>query len=1364
MSDPFASHPTALDGAARFSTPPLSPPQSFQPPASAHQATSSGTRPHTQPAPAPSVPAPTGLRTPAASPPPDEFGAYSSIPPGTSQSTSAARPKPTHSDTMPLPLPVPEPVASSSSSQTPPQPPTNRSRQRQSHNPSAALANASPPKVEHLTDEYVLHPSVWAYKQAHPRRPMVGFGPYVLLQTLGEGEFGKVKLGVHTEYGVEVAIKLIRRGSLDDEVRANKVEREIDVLKTLKHPNIVRMFDVIDTEKYIGIVLEFAGGGELFDYILANRYLKERDAQKLFAQLISGVDYLHKKHIVHRDLKLENLLLDKHRNVIITDFGFANRFNHAADDLMATSCGSPCYAAPELVVSEGLYVGSAVDIWSCGVILYAMLSGYLPYDDDPDNPEGDNINLLYKYIMSTSLKFPDHLSALAKDLLQMMLVPEPEYRCSINQIMEHPWLYSQRDVFERTIEMNEYVFQENMYRKSQQAKRDLQERRRVQQEAKAAKVSIQRSQSSMPGSSVTAGMLDARRAQRHHSALPTTSTMPEFLANAGRGPPLGQPAPSAPAPAQTSPVFARAAITWEIVTPPRIDTNAVAEVRAPSPNSPAYKPSFERAASAAAVENDPQVEATAERPTMQQNKNRHTIQVEYDGEAAYERIHEVYDARDEDANADRRPSKKRTLHVPQATTSDIEMASGSESGHARASTMESLALDATTPEASQILTPDETTVSLPPGAAPAKPVSADSQADTPLTPRASNPAIREDILATPRAQVTPTATPKASLRAQGKRFDSMPPPAVPPPKAVPELAEPPRSAGLTPLGLPKVLPPKRDRARKGMSLDKFGLAKLLGQTPASSSVDVSRPPPSAGVAAAALQEAQAGPRESRETKRSSMIRPRTAESENKDKKSSRRRTLQLITSRDRSTGSSKPATPLSSTTSSTPAPLSARDMNPATPSVSQTSPPLVIDSGGIQPQPTDRGQSSPSIVTVDAFAAQQASGTSKTGASSNAAKKVMDWFRRKSLAKDTLVTLKTAGLRSDSASSFVRVEESPARLAPVRDHVEVDSVSSIAPTAEGPLTDGPSITVTTPVPGDATEEGESRIPLGSASNKVNIPVSASASATAESLPVPSSHKSNNLPTPTQVPLSTTSTISAHPSRPAVAQATPRSPPRGDESKMRVHTGLVDQSALSSKTPNDVMAEVIKVLLEMGMEVKRENEYRLRCTRRHVGRERHESIYVDEQRLGESDRLARSSDAPVPSGLLSGGGLKGMLLRRGSSYAAQLSRSESESQSISAGLASPTASSVGLSPATPGSPTLHAPLYGEHSCQTPSSARSLAHECSVDNGDEVKFNVELCRIKNLPGLYLLNIKRLRGSVWSFKFIYQTVIERCETLTH
>ena len=132
---------------------------------------------------------------------------------------------------------------------------------------------------------------------------------------------------------------------------------------------------------YHPIILEYASGRELFDHTLAHRYLKEKDATKLFSQLVSGVWYIHQKKIVHCDLKLENLLLDRHRNIIITDFGFANRFEHRADDLTQTSCGLPCYVAPELVISEGLYVGSAVDIWSCSVILYAMLAGYLPFDD-----------------------------------------------------------------------------------------------------------------------------------------------------------------------------------------------------------------------------------------------------------------------------------------------------------------------------------------------------------------------------------------------------------------------------------------------------------------------------------------------------------------------------------------------------------------------------------------------------------------------------------------------------------------------------------------------------------------------------------------------------------------------------------------------------------------------------------------------------------------------------------------------------------------------------------------------------------------------------------------------------------------------
>lgn len=233
------------------------------------------------------------------------------------------------------------------------------------------------------------------------KRKETTFGRYILGQTLGEGEFGKVKLGWKRDGSIQVAIKLIRRESLgSNPSRLPKIYREISILRDLSHPNIVRLHEMVETDRYIGIIMEYASGGELFDYILNNRYLKDNSARRLFAQLVSGVGYLHKKGIVHRDLKLENLLLDRNRNIIITDFGFANTFNPADElgeeieynltnrefvkrmgldktdatgmrrgDLMQTSCGSPCYAAPELVVSDTLYTGRKVDVWSCGVIL-----------------------------------------------------------------------------------------------------------------------------------------------------------------------------------------------------------------------------------------------------------------------------------------------------------------------------------------------------------------------------------------------------------------------------------------------------------------------------------------------------------------------------------------------------------------------------------------------------------------------------------------------------------------------------------------------------------------------------------------------------------------------------------------------------------------------------------------------------------------------------------------------------------------------------------------------------------------------------------------------------------------------------------
>ncbi|KKK16251.1 hypothetical protein AOCH_006603 [Aspergillus ochraceoroseus] len=310
------------------------------------------------------------------------------------------------------------------------------------------------------------------YPEHTVKRKETTFGQYILGQTLGEGEFGKVKLGWKRDGTIQVAIKLIRRETLgSNPSRLPKIYREISILRDLSHPNIVRLHEMVETDRHIGIIMEYASGGELFDHILRNRYLKDNAARRLFAQLVSGVGYLHKKGIVHRDLKLENLLLDRNRNIIITDFGFANTFDPEDElseeieynltnkefvkrmrldktnskglrrgDLMQTSCGSPCYAAPELVVSDSLYTGRKVDVWSCGVILYAMLAGYLPFDDDPANPDGDNINLLYKYIVTTPLTFPEYVTPHARDLLRRILVPDPRKRADLFEVARHSWL------------------------------------------------------------------------------------------------------------------------------------------------------------------------------------------------------------------------------------------------------------------------------------------------------------------------------------------------------------------------------------------------------------------------------------------------------------------------------------------------------------------------------------------------------------------------------------------------------------------------------------------------------------------------------------------------------------------------------------------------------------------------------------------------------------------------------------------------------------------------------------------------------------------------------------------------------------
>ncbi|XP_044719894.1 kinase [Hirsutella rhossiliensis] len=352
---------------------------------------------------------------------------------------------------------------------------------RASYHAASAQDDAAPPPVvspSETPDERRATRSRHDHSRSH--KGTSKFGDFILGNTIGEGEFGKVKLGWKQDSSVQVAIKLIKRDTVGgNPSRLSKIKREVTILRGVQHPNIVRLIDMIETDRYIGIILEYASGGELFDYILNHRYLKDHSARRLFSQLVSGVGYLHKKGIVHRDLKLENLLLDRNRNIIITDFGFANTFDPHDElaeeeelnltdrefvkqigldkvkpngsrkgDLMQTSCGSPCYAAPELVVSDSLYTGRKVDVWSCGVILYAMLAGYLPFDDDPANPEGDNINLLYKYIVSTPLTFPEYVTPHARDLLRRILVPNPRKRADLFEVARHSWLSEYAHVVE----------------------------------------------------------------------------------------------------------------------------------------------------------------------------------------------------------------------------------------------------------------------------------------------------------------------------------------------------------------------------------------------------------------------------------------------------------------------------------------------------------------------------------------------------------------------------------------------------------------------------------------------------------------------------------------------------------------------------------------------------------------------------------------------------------------------------------------------------------------------------------------------------------------------------------------------------
>ncbi|XP_047249108.1 MAP/microtubule affinity-regulating kinase 3a isoform X11 [Girardinichthys multiradiatus] len=254
-------------------------------------------------------------------------------------------------------------------------------------------------------------------------------GNYRLLKTIGKGNFAKVKLARHILTGREVAIKIIDKTQLNPN-SLQKLFREVRIMKILNHPNIVKLFEVIETERTLYLVMEYASGGEVFDYLVAHGRMKEKEARAKFRQIVSAVQYCHQKHIVHRDLKAENLLLDADMNIKIADFGFSNEFT--LGNKLDTFCGSPPYAAPELFQGKK-YDGPEVDVWSLGVILYTLVSGSLPFD-------GQNLKELRERVLRGKYRIPFYMSTDCENLLKRFLVLSPAKRGTLEQIMKDRWI------------------------------------------------------------------------------------------------------------------------------------------------------------------------------------------------------------------------------------------------------------------------------------------------------------------------------------------------------------------------------------------------------------------------------------------------------------------------------------------------------------------------------------------------------------------------------------------------------------------------------------------------------------------------------------------------------------------------------------------------------------------------------------------------------------------------------------------------------------------------------------------------------------------------------------------------------------
>nr|CAD1817321.1 unnamed protein product [Ananas comosus var. bracteatus] len=274
-------------------------------------------------------------------------------------------------------------------------------------------------------------------------------GKYELGRMIGEGTFAKVKFARNTETGEPVAIKILDKEKVLKHKMVEQIKREIATMKLIKHPNVVRIYEVMGSKTKIFIVLEFVTGGELFDKIVNHGRMREDEARRYFQQLINAVDYCHSRGVYHRDLKPENLLLDAYGNLKVSDFGLSALSQQVRDDgLLHTTCGTPNYVAPEVLEDRG-YDGATADLWSCGVILFVLLAGYLPFEDS-------NLMTLYKKISHAEFTSPSWISFGARKLLTRILDPNPATRITVPEILEDEWFKKgyKPPVFEENYDAN----------------------------------------------------------------------------------------------------------------------------------------------------------------------------------------------------------------------------------------------------------------------------------------------------------------------------------------------------------------------------------------------------------------------------------------------------------------------------------------------------------------------------------------------------------------------------------------------------------------------------------------------------------------------------------------------------------------------------------------------------------------------------------------------------------------------------------------------------------------------------------------------------------------------------------------------